>query len=192
MEDRQVTTTVVRFHALVGAAPVLAHADVQFGEALIRNVRLELRDGKPRIFIPSTFMTLDTFRSVRAARKAWASICETLYAAWQDETAHLQQQRKETAMDNMNGTERDELLNRQMAILDENTRVHVAPIDDPRRPTVKLIGRDGNAYAVLGTVVRALKKAGYSPDEVKLYTAAATSGDYDNLLAITIEWVDVK
>jgi hypothetical protein len=48
---------------------------------------------------------------------------------------------------------------------------------------------DGNAFAVLGAVKRALEQAGQG-DKVKGYMAKATSGDYDNLLRVSIEYVE--
>ena len=56
---------------------------------------------------------------------------------------------------------------------------------------VQLIGQDGNAFAILGSVQRALRKAGASKDEINQYMEEAMSGDYDNLLSTTMEWVDV-
>jgi hypothetical protein len=62
---------------------------------------------------------------------------------------------------------------------------------DGPRPKVKLIGEDGNAFMILGKVIRALRKAGYPQAEIDRYREAATSGTYDHLLATTMEWVDV-
>lgn len=56
------------------------------------------------------------------------------------------------------------------------------------KPTVK--GPvDSNAFAVMGAVIRALKKAGQG-DKVKEYKAKAMSGNYDNLLAVSQEYVE--
>ena len=57
--------------------------------------------------------------------------------------------------------------------------------------TVKLIGKDGNAFAIMGVVSKALKKAGYH-DLASQYLADATMGDYDHLLRTTMEYVDVE
>lgn len=57
--------------------------------------------------------------------------------------------------------------------------------------TVKLTGKDGNAFAVMGAVRRALKQADVSADEVDEYTKQSTSGDYDNLLQVAMSWVTV-
>ena len=60
------------------------------------------------------------------------------------------------------------------------------------KPTVKLIGKDGNAFAILARVEKALRKAGYSSDETDRYLEEATSGSYEHLLSVTTEWVNVK
>jgi len=57
---------------------------------------------------------------------------------------------------------------------------------------VKLIGRDGNAFAILGAVIRELRKNGVSQDEIDSFEEEATSGDYDNLLGTCMQWVDVE
>jgi hypothetical protein len=62
----------------------------------------------------------------------------------------------------------------------------------PRYPDiqVQLSGEDGNAFAILGHTTRALRQAGLDQDEIDLYYAEATSGDYDHLLQTTMRWVD--
>jgi hypothetical protein len=57
---------------------------------------------------------------------------------------------------------------------------------------VKLTGEDGNAYAILGAVQRAMRKAGATKEELDAFFAEATSGDYDHLLATCMRWVDVR
>ena len=57
--------------------------------------------------------------------------------------------------------------------------------------TVKLTGKDGNAFAVMGAVRRELKQADVSADEVDEYTKQSTSGDDDNLLQVAMSWVTV-
>ena len=56
---------------------------------------------------------------------------------------------------------------------------------------VQLVGRDGNAYSIMGAVISALRKNGVSDEECKLFREEATSGDYDNLLRTCMEWVEV-
>ena len=62
----------------------------------------------------------------------------------------------------------------------------------PEKPTVTLIGEDGNAFYVLGKTIRALKKAGFSDDEIDEYKEKAMSGDYDHLLQVTMDYVEIK
>ena len=56
---------------------------------------------------------------------------------------------------------------------------------------VKLVGRDGNAFAILGNVISALRKAKVPAEEVKAFQTEAMSGDYNNLLCTCMKWVDV-
>ncbi len=58
--------------------------------------------------------------------------------------------------------------------------------------TVRLVGESGNAFAILGRVASALRRAGAPREDVDAYMAEATSGDYDHLLATTTRWVDVE
>ena len=56
---------------------------------------------------------------------------------------------------------------------------------------VKLIGEDGNAFYILGKVTREMRRNGYTKDEIDQYLKEAKSGDYNNLLRVTMEWVNV-
>ena len=53
-----------------------------------------------------------------------------------------------------------------------------------------LIGVDGNAFAVMGYTDHALRKAGLS-DKVKEMQSRAMSSDYNNLLCVCDEYVDM-
>lgn len=59
------------------------------------------------------------------------------------------------------------------------------------KPFLQLVGQDGNAFAILGAALRAAKKAGWSEAQRDAYTSRAMSGDYQNLLAVTLEFFDV-
>jgi hypothetical protein len=63
----------------------------------------------------------------------------------------------------------------------------------PRYPDVqiRLTGKNGNAFMIIGPVQKALREAGVPKEEVSQFHAEATSGDYDNLLQTCIRWVDV-
>lgn len=56
---------------------------------------------------------------------------------------------------------------------------------------VKLIGEDGNAFAIMGAVSRALRRGKVPADEIKQYMEESMSGDYDNLLRTAMNWVTV-
>ena len=58
--------------------------------------------------------------------------------------------------------------------------------------TVKLVGTDGNAFALMGKVKQGLQKAGATKEQQKQFLDEAMSGDYDNLLRTCMEWVDVE
>ena len=57
---------------------------------------------------------------------------------------------------------------------------------------VELIGRDGNAFAILGAVRRALGRGGVPKEEQDAFTEEATAGDYNHLLATAMAWVNVQ
>ncbi len=57
---------------------------------------------------------------------------------------------------------------------------------------VQLTGTDGNAFAIMGAVRTALRRAGVPREEIEAYSAESTSGDYDNLLQTAMRWVDVS
>ena len=57
--------------------------------------------------------------------------------------------------------------------------------------TVELVGHDGNAFAIMGRVRSALKKAGATEEELTQYSNESMSGDYDNLLQVAMQWVEV-
>ena len=57
---------------------------------------------------------------------------------------------------------------------------------------VELIGNDGNAFSIMGAVTKAMRRAGVSKEEQDLYFKEATAGNYDQLLATTMKWVEVS
>jgi hypothetical protein len=63
----------------------------------------------------------------------------------------------------------------------------------PKYPdiTVQLTDTDGNAFAVLGKVLKALRQAGVSEVERDAFKQEATQGNYDQLLQVIMRWVQV-
>ena len=61
-----------------------------------------------------------------------------------------------------------------------------------KKPRVKLVGEDGNAFAILGRCREAARKAKWTPERIKEFTDKARSGDYSNLLCVCMEYFDVR
>ena len=60
------------------------------------------------------------------------------------------------------------------------------------KPTVKLVGHDGNAFSIMGRVKQALKRAGADKEYIDKYLSEATAGGYDNLLVVSMGYVNVE
>ena len=73
---------------------------------------------------------------------------------------------------------------------------------NPKFPgcVVELLGHDGNAFAILGRVTKALKshlkEQGATPEVAKItvdtFQTEAMAGDYDALLQTCMRWVTVE
>lgn len=65
---------------------------------------------------------------------------------------------------------------------------------NPKYPDihVQLVGMDGNAFAIMGAVSAALRRAGVPSEEIEQYHQESMSGDYDNLLATAMRWVSAS
>jgi hypothetical protein len=65
----------------------------------------------------------------------------------------------------------------------------------PKYPNVTVYidfdGPDGNAFAIMNIVQKAIKKAGATKEECNQYTMDSMSGDYDNLVQTARNWVVV-
>lgn len=58
--------------------------------------------------------------------------------------------------------------------------------------TVELVGKDGNAFSILGACTRAMRKAHLTQSEIDAFMQEATSGSYDDLLATCMNWFNVE
>lgn len=65
---------------------------------------------------------------------------------------------------------------------------------NPKYPgiEVKLIGENGNAFAIIGAVAKGLKREGIDASEIDEFKEEAMSGDYDNVLQTAMKWVTVQ
>jgi hypothetical protein len=65
----------------------------------------------------------------------------------------------------------------------------------PRFPDahVRLSGKDGNVFAIIGRVRRALIQAGATDDDIKSFMQEITgAGSYDEVLQIVMRWINVS
>lgn len=64
----------------------------------------------------------------------------------------------------------------------------------PKYPniSVELSGKDGNAFAIMANVGKALKRNNVPQEEVEQFYAEGMSGDYDHLLRTAMRWVVVS
>jgi len=63
---------------------------------------------------------------------------------------------------------------------------------DNEKPVVKLLGRDGNAYAIIGACLRAGRNAGWSKEQLDDIETEMTSGDYNHLLVTAMHHFNVE
>ncbi len=54
-----------------------------------------------------------------------------------------------------------------------------------------LVGVDGNAFFIIGYVTRAMKREGFSKEEIDEYRHQAMSGDYSNLVVVSADYVEM-
>ena len=66
--------------------------------------------------------------------------------------------------------------------------------NSPKYPDVEvqLTGEDGNAFAVMGRVTSAMRKAKIDRGAIQAFQTEAMSGDYDNLLRVAMDTVSVS
>ena len=59
------------------------------------------------------------------------------------------------------------------------------------KPAVKLAGEDGNAFAIIGRVSKALNRAGYLDKAAEWQDKAMSCESYDHLLNLVFDYADV-
>lgn len=57
---------------------------------------------------------------------------------------------------------------------------------------VELVGCDGNAFAVMGKVTKALRSNKVPGEDIKEFQTECMSGDYNHLLQTCMKWVNVS
>jgi len=61
-----------------------------------------------------------------------------------------------------------------------------------KKPTVKLTGRDGNAFSIMGRCRSAMLKAHWSHERIDAVLDEMKSGNYDHLLQTALKYFDVR
>ena len=56
---------------------------------------------------------------------------------------------------------------------------------------VQITGNDGNAYAIMSSIQKAMRRAEIPQHEIEQYLNQSMSGGYDNLLRVAMNWVTV-
>ncbi len=55
-----------------------------------------------------------------------------------------------------------------------------------------VISSDGNAFAIMGAVTKAMKRGGVPKEDIDAYFAEATSGDYDKVIRTSFKYVNCE
>lgn len=71
----------------------------------------------------------------------------------------------------------------------ESNKWIINEITQDEKPWIRLVGEDGNAYSIIGRVRAAWRKLRRA-DIVEEYTKRVTGGDYANLLAVTMDYIN--
>lgn len=53
-----------------------------------------------------------------------------------------------------------------------------------------LVGTDDNAYNVMGYTATAMRRAGFSKEDIEMMYSEATSGNYNHLLYVCMGYID--
>lgn len=61
-----------------------------------------------------------------------------------------------------------------------------------KKPTLTLIGNDGNAFAVIGAARKAARKAGWTTTKIERVIGEMQAGDYDHLLQVAMREFEVE
>ncbi len=60
------------------------------------------------------------------------------------------------------------------------------------KPRCRLVGTDGNVFSIIGTVKRALERAGQRERASEFVAKAMQAKSYDQVLALCFDYVDVR
>lgn len=70
------------------------------------------------------------------------------------------------------------------------TKIQLEPLQEHEKPSLNVDEVDGNVFAIIGAVSKALKKAGYPEHAKEFRTQAIESSSYDGVLSLTHRYID--
>ena len=62
---------------------------------------------------------------------------------------------------------------------------------EEEKPKLRLIGKDGNCFSIMGLAMREANRAGWDREKIERFKKEAMSGNYDHLLQTCMEYFDV-
>jgi hypothetical protein len=65
-------------------------------------------------------------------------------------------------------------------------------MNDTERPTVRLVGEDGNAFNIMALCRRAMRDADWPKEKIDAVLDEMRSGDYDHLLMTAMKYLEVE
>ena len=65
-------------------------------------------------------------------------------------------------------------------------------MNSTKKPRCKLVGTDGNVFALSGRVTRALKDAGQPEQATEFSSKLVQCGSYDEALTLMMQYVEVR
>lgn len=78
-----------------------------------------------------------------------------------------------------------------MRINDEGGSRAAGPLGEFEKPPCKLLGEDSNVFAIIGSVRKALKRAGQRERAEEFTKRATSSHSYDEVLNLLDDYVEV-
>ena len=81
---------------------------------------------------------------------------------------------------------------RAVFVEDPGADSDVAPSRESAKPICKLVGTDGNVFAIIGRVREALRRAGQAERASEFVQRAFRAGSYDEVLRLCMEYVEVR
>lgn len=69
-------------------------------------------------------------------------------------------------------------------------KIRLEPLEEDEKPELGIDDVDGNVFAIIGAVSKALKAAGHSEHAKEFRALAMSSASYDEVLNLTTHYVD--